>query len=189
MAGTLVLFFFWAVVWIISTIGNNVQKSNNHEKYMNRLAPNGYALEYQIATKHGAEIYECLLKLEREVGKDAAWSAIRREIYKRTAKYPTIQRYLDKSGMSSWDMMRHYAAYTARIETVMSGKHPMVTGGIDPTPLPEDDSYAILKGKTPLPQFGWYVFNEEVYRNLLRQDEASEREYERRMIELARGGA
>ena len=184
VAGTIIAFFFWIVVWIVCSVGRGVQDIKKQKKYKEHLAPNGYALEYKIGSQLASEIYHKLNALEGTLGKEAAMDEIRKEIIQRSAAYPTIQRYLDKSGLGTWDMMRNYAAFVARAETVKAGRHPMVTGGIDPTPLPDDDSYMILKGETPLPQFDWFVFYEERYKNYLRQDEASEREYERRMAEL-----
>ena len=153
------------------------------------LAPNGYAMEYEIAYNARKELQDLQQGWQKEMMDSGmewreavlgSFEKLDQEIYSRLNRYPEVKREFEKRAIRGANLYYNYCTVYARLKTQEAGRNPQLTGGIDPKPLPTGTLWAIYKGSAPVAdttipaQISQYQLDS--YR---RQDAASEQELRR----------
>lgn len=184
-----VLMLFFAFIGCLFKGIDGIITAKQQSDHIKSLAPNGYALEYKLAFEKynyfraKADAKKKEMGIEKKIcttreEEAEIWNDVEAEIWADTNKYPEVRRALEKYNKSRDDLLYYWACIYARLETVKRGRNPMVSGGIDPKPLPTGVQWAMAGGDTPLPDNLWgrSQFWQDKYDNYLKRDQASERE-------------
>ena len=174
---SLIIVLFLLVVCLGCSVYTQTDGLLSERKRINSLVPNGYAMEYKYALTRFVELWDLQHKIAKDIGYEQAWDEIDRIIWRRLSSYPPeIKRTFEKNTLHHYQLLEWYVVATSRYDVIKQGRNPMVSGGVDPQPLPKDLRYVLAAGKTALSRSK--EFSERQYQEYLKQDAASEKELE-----------